>query len=126
MKMRRFPSAWPLAVMAILLLGYPAGAQRTRLGKVQSLQATSDKDGPHPASANITAPANITCLNATSEAPNGKPTPSCRVTAPGFNGSLNIGQKISMTQSGTVTLTCNGQGVMLRCAARVDIPPPTR
>jgi hypothetical protein len=97
MKMRRFPSAWPLAVMAILLLGYPAGAQRTHLGKVQSLQATSDKDGPHPASANITAPADITCLNATSEAPNGKPTPSCRVTAPGFNGSLNIGQKISMT-----------------------------
>jgi hypothetical protein len=125
MKMRRFPSALSLPVVAILLLGCPAGAQRARRGKVQSLQATSDKDGQHSAGADITAPASITCLNATSEVPNGKPTPSCRVVAPGFNGRLNIGQKISMTQSGTVTLTCNGQGVMLRCAARVDIPPPT-
>jgi hypothetical protein len=124
MKIRSFPLLQSVLATAILLLGYTASAQRARLGKVQSLQATSEKDGQHPASANITAPASITCLNATSEVPNGKPTPSCRIIAPGFNGSLKIGQKISMTDSGTVTLTCNGQGPMLRCTARVDIPPP--
>jgi hypothetical protein len=126
MKIRTFPSVMPLLVGAILFLACSARAQRARLGKVQSLQATSDNAGQHPASANIAGPATITCLNAVSEVPNGKPTPSCRVTAPGFNGSLNIGQKISMTEAGTVTLTCNGQGPILRCTARVDIPPPTQ
>jgi hypothetical protein len=126
MKMRCFSSAFSLVFVAILFLACAAGAQRARLGKVQSLQATSDNAGQHPASLNITGPATLTCLNSVSEVPNGRPTPSCRVTAPGFNGSLNIGQKISMTSAGTVTLTCNGQGPMLRCSARVDIPPPTQ
>lgn len=128
MKMLRFPSVpsllvVSLSIVAIILLAYPVGAQRARLGKVQSLQATSDKAGPHPASANIAVPATLTCLNATSEVPNGNPAPSCRVAAPGYNGNVNVGQKISITKPGAVTLTCNGQGPMLRCIARVDIPP---
>ena len=129
MKTLRFPSVLlvvSLAVAVMILLAYPVVAQRARPGKVQSLQATSDKAGSHPASANIAGPAALTCLNAVSEVPNSTPAPSCRVAAPGYTGNLNIGQKISITKPGAVTLTCNGQGPMLRCSARVDIPPPTQ
>lgn len=50
---------------------------------------------------------------------------SCHVVAPGFTGNLAKGEAKDLTAAGNVTLTCNGQGPMLRCAARVDIPPPT-
>jgi hypothetical protein len=124
MTRRNFAAVLSVLFFTILALACATGAQRARPGKVHSLQATSDKAGQHPDSANIPGPASITCMNATSEIPNGKPTPSCRIAAPGFSGSLNVGQKTSMTEAGTVTLTCNGPGVMLRCTARVDVPPP--
>ena len=114
-----------LAIATAFAIASASNAQRARLGKVQSLQATSDSSGAHPASAAIAGPAKITCLNATSEAPNSRPTPSCHVVAPGFTGNLATGEAKDLTAAGNVTLTCNGQGPMLRCAARVDIPPPS-
>ncbi len=114
-----------LALAAAVVIAHTTNAQRARLGKVQSLQATTDSSGSHPASAAIAGPAKITCLNAVSEAPNSKPVPSCHVVAPGFTGNLAKGEAKDLTAAGNVTLTCNGQGPMLRCTARVDIPPPT-
>ena len=121
----RIPLVLLLAVAVVLTMAYSGHAQRARLGKVQSLQATSDKAGPHPATAAISGPVTVTCLNAASEVPNSKPVPSCHVVAPGFTGNLDIGKSTNLTGAGNITLTCNGQGVMLRCSARVDIPPPT-
>jgi hypothetical protein len=109
------------APFAVAHTGY---AQRVRPGKVQSLQATVDSGVPHPATAAITEPALLTCMNATSEVPNSKPAPSCHIVAPGFTGNLQKGGDVKLTAAGNVTLTCNGQGPMLRCAARLQIPPP--
>jgi hypothetical protein len=114
-----------LALAVALMIAPRTNAQRARLGKVTSLQATTDSAGAHPATAAIAGPAKITCLNAVSEAPNSRPTPSCHVVAPGFTGNLAKGEAKDLTAAGSVTLTCNGQGPMLRCAARVDIPPPS-
>jgi hypothetical protein len=120
----RIPLAALLA-LAPFAIAYASHAQRARLGKVTSLQASLDKSGPHPATAAITAPVTLTCLNAVSEVPNSKPAPSCHIVAPGFAGNLDIGKTANLTGVGNVTLTCNGQGPMLRCSARVDIPPPS-
>ena len=118
-----------ISVLAVLLVAlfavaHTGHAQRTRLGKVQSLQATVDSGVPHPATAAITEPALLTCMNATSEVPNSKPAPSCHIVAPGFTGNLQKGGDVKLTASGNVTLTCNGQGPMLRSSARLQIPPP--
>ena len=120
-----------ISVAAVLLaapfaVAHTGQAQRTRPGKVQSLQATVDSGVPHPATASITEPALLTCMNATSEVPNSKPAPSCHIVAPGFSGNLQKGGDVRLTAAGNVTLTCNGQGPMLRCAARLQIPPPTQ
>ena len=120
-----------ISVAAVLLaapfaVAHTGQAQRTRPGKVQSLQATVDSGVPHPATASITEPALLTCMNATSEVPNSKPAPSCHIVAPGFSGNLQKGGDVKLTAAGNVTLTCNGQGPMLRCAARLQIPPPTQ
>jgi hypothetical protein len=125
MKTRCSISLTALLAVSAFTIAFTANAQRPRLGKVTSLQATLDKSGPHPATAAITGPATLTCLNAVSEAPNSKPAPSCHVVGPGFNTDLEIGHTAKLTGAGNVTLTCNGQGPMLRCSARVDIPPPS-
>jgi hypothetical protein len=114
-----------MLILAIFTFAYQGHAQRARRGKVQSLQATSDKAGPHPATATITGPATVTCLNAVSETPNVQPPPACRISGPGFSGILVKGKTANLTGPGDVTLTCSGQGFM-RCDARVDIPPPTQ
>ena len=126
MKTRKGISLLAVLTVALLTMAYRGNAQRQRLGKVHSLQATSDNRGAHPATAEITGPATLTCLNAVSEVANSKPVPSCHVVAPGFTGNLDIGKIVSLTGTGNVTLTCNGEGPMLRCAARLDIPPPTQ
>lgn len=120
MKRRCLISLLCLLAVAVLTVSYQANAQRTRGPKVTSLQATSDKAGQHPAKAEIAGPAPITCLNAVSETPNGQPSPSCHITAPGFQGKLKKGEKANATGAGTVTLTCNGPGLMLRCSARIN------
>jgi hypothetical protein len=118
-----------IVVLSLAVSGFsatdPLVPQRAPRGKVQALQATSDKAGVHPATANITGPVTITCVNAASETPNSRPAPSCHVVAPGFKGNLDRGKTINVTGPGAVTLTCNGQGYM-RCDARVDIPPPSK
>jgi hypothetical protein len=120
MKRRYFFFLLCLITAAAFTLAHQANAQRTRGPKVTSLQATSDKAGQHPATADITGPAPITCLNAVSETQNGQPSPSCHITAPGFQGKLKIGEKANATGPGKVTLTCNGPGMMLRCSARIN------
>jgi hypothetical protein len=112
-------------ILAVFALAYRGYAQRAPHGKVQSLQATSDKAGAHPATATITGPATVTCLSAVSETPNVQPPPACRIAGPGFSGILVKGKTANLTGPGDVTLTCSGQG-FLRCDARVDIPPPTK
>jgi hypothetical protein len=125
MKARHRISALALLGVAAFATAYGVGAQRARLGKVQSLQATSDTSGAHPATAAIAGPETLTCMNATSEAQNSKPVPSCHIVAPGFTGNLLKGQEKNLTAAGNVTLSCNGQGPMLRCTARLEIPPPS-
>jgi hypothetical protein len=113
-----------LLAISILALAYQANAQRSRnRAQVHSLQATTDSSGSHPDKTDITGPVSFTCLNAVSETPNTRPAPACRITAPGFNGTLVIGKTASATGGGTVTLSCVGQGY-IRCSARVDIPAP--
>ena len=121
----RLPVA-TLLLAALFAVAHTGYAQRVRPGKVQSLQATVDSGVPHPATAAITEPALLTCMNATSEVPNSKPAPSCHIVAPGFTGNLQKGGDVKLTAAGNVTLTCNGQGPMLRCAARLQIPPPAQ
>jgi hypothetical protein len=123
--MKRYPVfLLALAAVSALTLAYQVEAQRPRnRAKVHSLQATADASGVHPDKFDITGPVTFTCLNAVSETPNSRPEPSCHITAPGFNKTLQKGESGNATGAGTVTLTCNGQG-NLRCAARVDIPAP--
>lgn len=124
MKTRNSISTVAAVMVAAVALTVTASsdAQRARLGKVQSLQATVDKGGAHPASAQITGAVKITCMNSVSELPNSQPVPGCHIVAPGFNGNLAKGQVTNATGAGSVTLTCTGQG-FLRCSARIDIPP---
>jgi hypothetical protein len=125
MKKRYRISLVAVVMIGLCAMAFTGNAQRTRLGKVQSLQATVDGGVPHPATAAVTGPAAVTCMNATSEAQNSKPEPSCHIVAPGFTGNLATGQSANLTGAGNATLTCNGQGPMLRCAARVQTPPPS-
>jgi hypothetical protein len=119
MKVRYRISLLLFAAFAVFGLTYQVHAQRSRPAKVTSLQATADKTGQHPATAEIAGLAPIICLNAMSETPNSHPPPSCHITAPGFNGNLNKGERANATGAGTVTLNCNGQG-MLRSNARIN------
>lgn len=116
----RTPISLLCLVMAILALAHHAAAQRARLGKITALQATRDKAGDHPATTSTDGPRKITCLNGVSETPN--VVVSCYIVAPGFKGTVNKGQTIDVTDAGTVTLTCHGQG-FLRCDARVASLP---
>lgn len=117
--------AFTLSVLIIAILGLPhqSPAQRRPLGKVHALQATTDKGGVHPATADIPGPATVTCINGVSETPN--VIVNCSIAGPGFTGILQKGKTANLTAAGTVTLKCNGQGFM-RCDARVDIPPPSK
>lgn len=124
MNLRNTVSIFAFALTVALTLTSSSDAQRARLGKVQSLQSTVDSGGVHPASAQVTGPVKITCMNSVSELPNGHPDPGCHIVAPGFTGNLAKGQVTSATAAGTVTLTCSGQG-FLRCSARIDIAPPS-
>lgn len=107
-----------LLAIAILTATDQGNAQRAPRAKVRALQATTDKTGEHPATAEIDGPATITCINAASETPNSQPVPSCNITAPGFKGIVKKGGTVNATGAGTVTLTCSGQGY-LRCDARI-------
>jgi hypothetical protein len=119
MRTRYLLTLLSLLGIALLTATYPGSAQRAPRAKVRALQATTDKTGEHPATAEIAGPATITCINAASETPNSQPVPSCNITAPGFKGIVKKGGTVKATGAGTVTLTCSGQGYM-RCDARID------
>ena len=86
MRTRNRISIVAVVLAAALALTTGSDAQRARLGKVQSLQATVDQGGVHPSSAEVTGPVKITCMNSVSELPNSQPAPGCRIVAPGFTG----------------------------------------
>jgi hypothetical protein len=77
MKMRYPALLFSLLMVAIFTATYQGNAQRAPRGKVTSLQATSDKDGQHPATAEIAGPATIMCISVFSETPNVQPPPNC-------------------------------------------------
>jgi len=114
-------SLLPISLLAVAIFSFTleADAQRAHPAKVTSLQATRDAGVQHPATAEIAGPVPITCLSIFSETPNPQAPLSCRITAPGFTGNLNKGEKANATGAGTVTLTCNGPG-NLRCSARIN------
>ena len=121
---RRFLAVVCLGALAIASFALAADAQRSRnRGMVHNLEATADKAGAHPATFNLTSDAKITCIRATSEIPNSTPTPACRISANGFNGTMNLNSSATL-KPGDITLSCIGAGAFLRCDARVDIPPP--
>ena len=115
-----------LAVAALLSVGVAARAQRTRNhGVVHNMSAWVDTNsGAHPDKFTITGPALITCVRATSEVPHSNPAPACRISANGFNGTMAPPNSNATLKAGDITLSCVGQGTMLHCDARVDIPPP--
>jgi hypothetical protein len=84
----------------------------------QTITATADVNGnPRPATAQIDGPSNIRCTNAAGQAGEGD-KPSCRIVAPGYTGTVEIGKIVAADGAGTVTLTCNGQPP-LRCTAQI-------
>jgi hypothetical protein len=115
-----------LAALVVVLsaVAVSTRAQRSRnRGVVHNMEATADKAGAHPDKFALTAPALITCVRATSEIPDSNPAPACRISANGFNGTMAANSNATL-KAGDITLSCVGQGPMLRCDARVDIPPP--
>jgi hypothetical protein len=105
--MRPLSSILLLYLLAALFIAPSrSSAQRARLGKVHSLQATSDKSGEHPASTEISGPATVTCINGASETPNTQV--SCSRDGPGFFRSLEQGQVGKFDRSG------NGDSEMSR------------
>ncbi|HXN18084.1 MAG TPA: hypothetical protein VN875_07130 [Candidatus Binatus sp.] len=118
-------SLFAMLALTVFASTWQLDAQRPRnRAKVHSMQATSDASGAHPDKFDADGAVTITCLAAFSETPNARPEPSCRISAPGFNGILKKGETAKTTGAGAVTLTCNGPG-NLRCSARVDIPAPS-
>ncbi|MGA8038120.1 MAG: hypothetical protein WA823_01650 [Candidatus Acidiferrales bacterium] len=114
------------ALAASLSVAAAVHAQRARNhGVVHNMSAWVDTNsGSHPDKFTIAGPALITCVRATSEVPNSNPKPACRVSANGFNGTMSPPTSNATLKAGDITLGCVGQGTMLHCDARVDIPPP--
>jgi hypothetical protein len=84
----------------------------------QTITATADVNGnPRPATAQIDGPSNIRCTSAAGQAGEGD-KPSCKILAPGYSGTVEIGKMIAADKAGIVTLTCNGQPP-LRCTAQI-------
>ena len=117
-----------VTVLALSAAALVAHAQRSRNhGVVHNMSAWVDTtSGAHPDKFTVTGPALITCVRATSEVPNSDPKPACRISANGFNGTMAPPTSNATLKSGDITLSCVGQGTMLRCDARVDIPPPAQ
>jgi hypothetical protein len=85
----------------------------------QTISSTTEANGnQHPGSAALRGPSSVKCESATGSNPRQYP-PSCTIVAPGYSGTVNIGQTIGTSGAGTVTLTCNGQAP-LRCTASIQ------
>jgi hypothetical protein len=79
---------------------------------------TEASGNQHPGSAAVGGPSSVTCVSAVGSNPRQYP-PSCNISAPGYNGAVNIGQTVGTSGAGTVALTCNGQAPS-RCSARIQ------
>ena len=100
----------PLAGVVILV-----GAPRR-----QTITATQDSEGPHPATATIQSAAIITCDKAMSGTPDVQAPPACKITAPGFVGVVPVGNTVEGRDPGNVILTCVGGGTDLTCSATIQ------
>jgi hypothetical protein len=104
------PSLRYVAVIAALAA---AGAVA---GPSAQITAAFDQKGHHPGTAPAKGPATVRCLSAVSDL--GKPA-GCYIVAPGYAGEVPVGHSIGTSGAGTVTLTCTGQGNVVRCVAQV-------
>jgi len=87
----------------------------------QTISASRDQTGQHPATASVAGPTHVKCLTAKSDVPNSQPEPGCHIVVvgpDGFSKDLPVGVSSSFNRTGTMTLTCTGQG-NLRCTAEV-------
>jgi hypothetical protein len=93
-------SLFAMLALAVFACTWRLNAQRPRnRAKVHSMQATSDTSGAHPDKFDADGAVSITCLAAFSETPNARPEPSCRISAPGFNGILKKGRNCQNDRS---------------------------
>lgn len=85
----------------------------------QTMSASRDQTGQHPATASVAGPTHVKCLTAKSDVPNPQPDPGCHVDAPDrVSVDLKVGGSVMFARTGTMTLTCTGPG-NLRCTAEV-------
>jgi hypothetical protein len=98
----------------------PTGASQ-RAGP-QTISASRDQTGQHPATAAVTSQTygiTLTCLTAKSDIPNPQPEPTCHVFHSFDSASvdLKVGAMNMFNRAETVTLTCNGPGNRVQCTA---------
>jgi hypothetical protein len=100
--------------------GPTVASQRTG---AQTIAASRDQTGQHPATAAVTSNAygtTLKCLSAKSDVPNPQTEPSCHVVGPDLKVDLKVGSVVNFNRTGTVTLTCSGQGNRVDCTAGVE------
>ena len=83
------------------------------------ITARTNQGSQVPGSWTFKKAVSVTCIDARSTTPKPQPLPACFITAPGYNGRVAKGQTIATSGAGIVTLTCDGQGNGLVCAARI-------
>ena len=84
----------------------------------RTISASADSTGSHPGDADVPGPVAVTCVSATDDTGIATP-PACIIDAPGTNGVVKIGDKVTVTGSGKVLLSCQGKGT-LACTARIE------
>jgi hypothetical protein len=98
------------AVIITCLLGC---AQKVAATTSSSISASFDQSGQHPATAQVTGVATVSC----SEGAGGQSSPvDCLILAPGFMGEVALHKSVTTSGAGTVQLSCSAQG---RCTAVV-------
>lgn len=86
----------------------------------QNLSAYSSQGSTYGENAPIFSSSTVTCNRASGARPGS--TARCFIKAPGYQGTLNVGQSVGANGPGTVQLTCSGTypaGGTLSCGARV-------
>jgi hypothetical protein len=99
------------------VLGVSARPQNGQKTVTQTLSASRDQTGQHPATAAVAGLTHVKCLTAKSDVPNPQPEAGCHVDAPDrVSVDLKVGGSTNFARTGTMTLTCTGQG-KLSCSA---------
>lgn len=87
----------------------------------ETLSSYSMNGSTHPDSESTAAPVSVKCT-AASGASSGS-TAQCHIRAPGYQGTLAVGQSIATSAAGLVELSCSGSYPargMLSCSAVID------